>query len=53
MENLKYIIDCISNDNYFVITYSNGNPYTNISKHNSLDNIILYLGQENIGKIIQ
>lgn len=54
MEHQKYIIDCISNDNYFVITYLNGEKFVNISKKgNTLESVKRLVGVLNIEKIIQ
>lgn len=55
MENqtLKLIVDCTSNDNYFVITYLNGKQYAKISKKcNTLENVKRLIGVLNIEKII-
>ena len=53
MEHQKYIIDCISNDNYFVITYLNGEKFVNISKKgNTLESVKRLVGVLNIEKII-
>lgn len=54
MNTQKYIVDCISNDNYFVIKKSNGEIFVNISKRcNTLENIKRFLGILHIEKIIQ
>lgn len=54
MNTQKYIVDCISNDNYFVIKKSNGEIFVNISKRcNTLENIKCFLGILHIEKIIQ
>jgi hypothetical protein len=54
MNTQKYIVDCISNDNYFVIKKLNGEIFVNISKRcNTLENIKRFLGILHIEKIIQ
>lgn len=48
----EYVIDCVSNEKYYVVT-RNGEPFTMYQKKiNKLENIINLIGEENIFAII-
>lgn len=54
MDELRqYIIDCISNENYYIITKTNGDKFVNIPKRGcTLDGVKKMLGVMHIKEII-